>query len=152
MIRGGRGGAIVNVSSIEGTRAAPMFAVYAAAKAALLSFTRTMALELAEHGIRTNAVTPDWIRTPGNTGVGDGPIPDPLPTRPPELETRLNAYVPLGREGTAEECAEVIAFLCSPAASYINGVVLPVDGGTWASSGWTRTAQGWSLFGPDSPF
>jgi NAD(P)-dependent dehydrogenase (short-subunit alcohol dehydrogenase family) len=151
MIRGGRGGAIVNVSSIEGTRAAPMFAVYAAAKAALLSFTRTMAVELAEHGIRTNAVTPDWIRTPGNSGVGDGPIPDPLPARPPELEARLDAYVPLGREGTAEECAEVIAFLCSPAASYVNGVVLPVDGGTWASSGWTRTEHGWSLFGPDSP-
>ena len=152
MIRGGRGGSIVNVSSIEGSRAAPMFAVYAACKAAMVSFTRTMALELAEHGIRTNAVAPDWIRTPGNSGYPSGPVPDPLPPRPAELRARLDAYVPLGREGTADECAEVIAFLCSPAASYVNGVVVPVDGGTWASSGWTRTdVGGWSLFGHDSP-
>jgi NAD(P)-dependent dehydrogenase (short-subunit alcohol dehydrogenase family) len=151
IIEGGRGGSIVNVSSIEGTRAAPMFAVYAACKAALLNFTRTMAVELAEHGIRTNAVTPDWIRTPGNSGFTKGSYPDPLPERPAELQDRLDAYVPLAREGSAEECAAVIAFLCSGAASYVNGAVVPVDGGTWASSGWTRTPTGWSLFGPDSP-
>jgi NAD(P)-dependent dehydrogenase (short-subunit alcohol dehydrogenase family) len=153
MIAGGRGGSIVNVSSIEGTRAAPMFAVYAACKAAVLSFTRTMAVELAEHGVRTNAVTPDWISTPGNTGFTRGPYPDPLPTRPDALRDKLAAYVPLGREGRAEECGAVIAFLCSAAASYVNGAVVPVDGGTWASSGWTRTDQGgWSLFGSDSPY
>jgi NAD(P)-dependent dehydrogenase (short-subunit alcohol dehydrogenase family) len=150
MIRGASGGAIVNVSSIEGTRAAPMFAVYGACKAALLSFTRTMAVELAEHGIRCNAVTPDWIRTPGNSGVLTGPVPAELPPRPPEMERRLEAYVPLGREGLDDECGEVIAFLASPAASYVTGAVVPVDGGTWASSGWTRTADGgWSLFGSE---
>jgi NAD(P)-dependent dehydrogenase (short-subunit alcohol dehydrogenase family) len=150
MIRGGAGGAIVNVSSIEGSRAAPMFAVYGACKAAMLSFTRTMALELAEHGIRTNAVTPDWIRTPGNSGIMAGPVPDELPPRPEAIEEHLAAYVPLGREGHDHECGEVIAFLCSPAAGYVNGATIPVDGGTWASSGWTRTADGaWSLFGTD---
>jgi NAD(P)-dependent dehydrogenase (short-subunit alcohol dehydrogenase family) len=150
MIRGGRGGAIVNVSSIEGSRAAPMFAVYGACKAAMLSFTRTMAVELAEHGIRTNAVTPDWIRTPGNSGIMAGPVPAEYPPRPPELVARLGAYVPLGREGSEAECGEVIAFLCSPEASYVNGATVPVDGGTWASSGWTRdTKGGWSLFGTD---
>lgn len=94
MIRGRDGGAIVNVASIEGSRAAPMFAVYGACKAAMLSFTRTMAVELAEQGIRTNAVAPDWVRTPGNSGLLAGPVPDELPPRP-----------------------EAIAFLCSPAAS-----------------------------------
>jgi NAD(P)-dependent dehydrogenase (short-subunit alcohol dehydrogenase family) len=150
MIRGGRGGAIVNVASIEGTRAAPMFAVYGACKAALLSFTRTMAVELSEHGIRANAVTPDWIRTPGNSGLLTGPVPPELPPRPPEMVRRLEAYIPLGREGLDDECGEVIAFLASPAASYVTGVVIPVDGGTWASSGWTRAADGgWSLFGSE---
>jgi NAD(P)-dependent dehydrogenase (short-subunit alcohol dehydrogenase family) len=150
MIRSGRGGAIVNVSSIEGSRAAPMFAVYGACKAAMLSFTRSMAVELAEHGIRTNAVTPDWIRTPGNSGILAGPVPDELPPRPEAIQRRLEAYVPLGREGLDAECGEVIAFLCSPAAAYVNGATIPVDGGTWASSGWTRTPDGgWSLFGAE---
>jgi NAD(P)-dependent dehydrogenase (short-subunit alcohol dehydrogenase family) len=151
MIAGGRGGAIVNVSSIEGTRAAPMYAVYAACKAALLNFTRTMAVELAEHGIRSNAVTPDWISTPGNSGLRAGQEAGDGSARPADLQKRLDAYVPLGREGRAEECAEVISFLCSTAASYVNGAVVPVDGGTWASSGWTRAGEGWSLFGPDGP-
>jgi len=150
IIRGGAGGAIVNVASIEGTRAAPMFAVYGACKAAMLSFTRTMAVELAEHGIRTNAVAPDWVRTPGNSGILAGPLPDELPQRSEAMARRLQAYVPLGREGLDTECGEVIAFLCSPAASYVNGAAVPVDGGTWASSGWTRTPAGtWSLFGAE---
>ncbi|HVX18818.1 MAG TPA: SDR family oxidoreductase [Acidimicrobiales bacterium] len=150
MVRDGRSGAIVNVSSIEGTRAAPMFAVYGACKAALLSFTRSMAVELGPHGIRTNAVTPDWVRTPGNSGVRSGPVPEPLPSRPAAVERRLAAYVPLGREGLAEECGNVIAFLASPEASYVNGAVIPVDGGTWASSGWNQLPDGgWSLFGSE---
>lgn len=150
MIRGGNGGAIVNVSSIEGSRAAPMFAVYGACKAAMLSFTRTMAVELAEHGIRTNAVSPDWIRTPGNSGIMAGPVPDELPPRAEAIDRHLAAYVPLGREGLDVECGEVIAFLCSPEAAYVNGATIPVDGGTWAASGWSRSTDGrWSLFGTD---
>lgn len=150
MIDGRRGGAIVNVASIEGTRAAPMFGVYGACKAAMISFTRTMAVELAEHGIRANAVAPDWVRTPGNSGVPAGPVPDELPPRSESMARNLRAYVPLGREGVDTECGEVIAFLCSPAASYVNGATVPVDGGTWASSGWTRTSTGtWSLFGAE---
>lgn len=151
MIDGGRGGAIVNVASIEGTRAAPMYAVYAACKAGMLNFTRTLAVELAEHGIRVNAITPDWTRTPGNSGYRTGPVPEPLPPREGELSESLGAYVPLGREGTLEECGQAVAFLCSPLASYVTGATLPVDGGTWASSGWVRSGAGWSLFGPDRP-
>lgn len=150
MIRSGQGGAIVNVTSIEGNRAAPMFSVYGACKAAIHAFTRTMAVELGPHRIRVNAVAPDFIRTPGNSGILRGPVPEELPERPSPFTERLAHYIPLQREGTMEECGEAIAFLCSPEASYISGAILPVDGGTWASSGWTRTDRGdWSLFGSE---
>jgi NAD(P)-dependent dehydrogenase (short-subunit alcohol dehydrogenase family) len=152
MIRGGQGGSIVNVSSIEGTRAAPMFAVYAACKAGMISFTRTMALELGEHGIRSNVIAPDWTQTPGNSGMRTGPIPDELPPRDDAYQRAAYAYIPIGREGVIEECGSVAAFLCSTMASYVTGALIPVDGGTWASSGWTRGATGgWRLVGPDSP-
>jgi len=151
MIREGRGGSVLNIASIEATRAAPTFAVYAACKAGMVSFTRTMAVELAEHDVRVNALAPDWTRTPGNSGLRRGPVPDELPERPPEVRELLEAYVPLGREGTVEEIGQVAAFLCSPLAGYVTGAVIPVDGGTWASSGWTRAGERWSLFGHDHP-
>jgi NAD(P)-dependent dehydrogenase (short-subunit alcohol dehydrogenase family) len=147
MRRGGRGGSIVNVSSIEATRAAPNFAVYAACKAGMLSFTRTMALELAAEGIRVNAITPDQTVTPGNRGQRTGPIDETsFDTRDPALQDAMDRYIPAGREGHISECGSVVAFLCSPLASYITGVTLPVDGGTWAASGWSRGAEGtWNL-------
>jgi NAD(P)-dependent dehydrogenase (short-subunit alcohol dehydrogenase family) len=152
MIRGGQGGSIVNVASIEGTRAAPMFAVYAACKAGMISFTRTMALELGEHGIRSNVIAPDWTHTPGNSGMRTGPIPDELPERDEAYKRSAYAYIPIGREGVIEECGSVVAFLCSTMASYVTGALIPVDGGTWASSGWTRgNTGGWRLVGPESP-
>lgn len=146
MIERGRG-SIINVTSIESTRAAPNFAVYAACKAAVASFTRTMALELAEHEIRVNAIAPDWTRTPGNSGIRDGELPSELPRRPPATEAGLSRYIPLGREGTIDEIGAVAAFLASELASYVTGALVPVDGGTWASSGWTRSGPGWTLFG-----
>jgi NAD(P)-dependent dehydrogenase (short-subunit alcohol dehydrogenase family) len=141
MIEGGRGGSIVNVASIEGLRAAPNYAVYAACKAGVLSFTRTMALELARHQIRVNAVTPDVIETPGIRGFIKGPVPDPLPPRSPEAMAGYDQYIPLGHAGVPADCADVVVFLCSDSARYVTGVTLPVDGGTWASSGWTRADQ-----------
>jgi NAD(P)-dependent dehydrogenase (short-subunit alcohol dehydrogenase family) len=148
MINGGRGGSIVNVASIEALRAAPGFAVYAACKAGMTNFTRSMAVELAEHQIRVNAIAPDLIATPGIRGIVSGPVPTPLPALSPEMAAGLHQYVPLGGEGQAEDCAAAVVFLSSRMGKYISGVTLNIDGGTWASSGWSRTAEGssWQLY------
>jgi NAD(P)-dependent dehydrogenase (short-subunit alcohol dehydrogenase family) len=143
MIDGGRGGAIVNVSSIEGSRAAPMYAVYAACKAGMNDFTRTMAIELAEHGIRVNCIAPDHTISPGGRGNRTGPV-DPASWA--DTSDDWARLVPLGREGLVEECASAVVWLCSKMAVYVTGVTVAVDGGTWASSGWLRSsAGGWML-------
>ncbi|MGE0794376.1 MAG: SDR family NAD(P)-dependent oxidoreductase [Acidimicrobiia bacterium] len=143
MIDGGRGGSIVNVTSIEGSRAAPMFAVYAACKAGMISFTKTMALELAEHGIRVNGLAPDHTISPGTKGNRTGPVD---PSVWPDTSDDWARLVPLGREGLVEECASTAVWLCSKLSEYVTGVTVPVDGGTWASSGWLRHPDGgWTL-------
>jgi NAD(P)-dependent dehydrogenase (short-subunit alcohol dehydrogenase family) len=152
MISDGRAGSILNVSSIEAARAAPMNAVYAACKAAVASFTRSMALELSEYGIRVNAIAPDLTHTPGTSGLRQGPVPTNLPPRDPETDSAIRAYVPLGREGSIEDCGQLAAFLASPLASYVTGVCIPVDGGSWASGGWLRGHDdGWTIFGTTRP-
>ena len=153
MIRGGRGGTIVNVASIEASRAAPGYAVYASCKAGMLNFTRTMALELGEHRIRVNAIAPDYTVTPGTRGNIKGPV-DPStwiqPTKEHHRATELR--IPLGRAGVDTECGNVAVFLCSAMSEYVTGVVIPVDGGTWASSGWIRNPAGrWVLTGEVGP-
>ena len=143
MIREGRGGAIVNVSSIEGQRAAPYFAVYAACKAGMLSFTRSMALELSSHGIRVNAIAPDHTVTPGNRGNRTGPVDESQWTVPtPEQLDSTNRLIPLGREGHVDECGNAAVYLASKMSEYVTGITLNVDGGTWASSGWVRDPEG----------
>jgi NAD(P)-dependent dehydrogenase (short-subunit alcohol dehydrogenase family) len=147
MIRGGQGGTILNVTSIEGARAAPNFAVYAACKAGINNFTRSMALELGDHHIRVNAIAPDYTMTPGTQGNHSGPVDEakwmqPSPAQADATERRI----PQRRAGLAGECGQAALFLASPMASYINGVILPVDGGSWASSGWVRDQKGaWVL-------
>jgi NAD(P)-dependent dehydrogenase (short-subunit alcohol dehydrogenase family) len=146
MIDGGRGGSIVNVTSIEGMRAAPMFAVYAAAKAGMISFTKTMALELAEHRIRVNGIAPDHTITPGGRGNLTGPV-DPASWADSD-PGEWAKVVPLGREGLVEECAGAVVWLCSKMAEYVTGITVNVDGGTWASSGWLRAPAGGWTFNP----
>ena len=112
-------GTIINVVSIAGhTGGGPGAGVYAAAKAALTAFTKSAAKELAPHGVRVNAISP---------GVIDTPFHETFST--PQMIANFVAGIPLGRIGTPAECAAVIAFLASPAASYIAGETIDVNGG-----------------------
>lgn len=114
-----RRGAIVNVVSIAGhTGGGPGAGVYASAKAALTAYTKSLAKELAPHGVRVNAVSP---------GVIDTPFHEVFST--PEMMRNFVATIPLGRVGTSQECANVIAFLASDAAGYIVGETIEVNGG-----------------------
>ena len=154
MIKGARGGAIINVSSIEGSRAAPLYAVYAACKAGMNNFTRTMALELGEHGIRVNTIAPDYTVTPGTSGNVAGPVDESTWYQPtPAQINATSRRIPLGRAGIDTECGQAALFLASPMSSYITGIILPVDGGAWASSGWVRDRAGkWGLAEPYPDF
>src|SRR3954453_6514358 len=121
MIAAGRGGRIVNITSVHEHQPRVGAAPYCAAKGGLGLLTRTAALELSQHGITVNAVAPGEIATP-MTGQTDS---DPRAGGP----DKPRPGVPLGRPGDAREIAAVVAFLCSPAASYVTGASWPVDGG-----------------------
>ena len=146
------GGAIINVTSIEASRAAPGYAVYAACKAGINNLTRTLAVELSEHGIRVNAIAPDFTLTPGTQGNFTGPVDESAwPKRTPEQNETLRRRIPAGRAGIDSECGNLVAFLASPLASYITGTIIPVDGGTWASGGWIRSDSGKWVLPPEMP-
>jgi NAD(P)-dependent dehydrogenase (short-subunit alcohol dehydrogenase family) len=108
-------GAVVNVTSIVGSRVHPFAGTaYATSKAALARLTREMAHDFAPHGIRVNAIAPGEIKT----GILS-----------PETERRLAPGIPMQRVGTPEEVAQVVFFLCSPAASYVTGEEIQINGG-----------------------
>jgi NAD(P)-dependent dehydrogenase (short-subunit alcohol dehydrogenase family) len=154
MIEGGRGGNIINVTSIEGSRAAPGYAVYAACKAGMNNYTRTLSLELAHHGIRVNAIAPDFTVTPGTRGNVTGPVDESKWFKPtPEHDDATNRRIPLQRPGIDSECGQAALYLASEMSSYVTGIVLPVDGGSWASSGWVRdkTSGKWVLVEVPTP-
>jgi 3-oxoacyl-[acyl-carrier protein] reductase len=125
MVEQGTGGSIISVTSIEGVRAAPGYAAYAAAKAGVINFTKTAALELAPHGIRVNALAPDITMTEGLVAVA-----------PPGAEESFGLTVPMGRSGHVDEMAGAAVFLAGGLSSYVTGQTIHVDGGTQASSGW----------------
>jgi 3-oxoacyl-[acyl-carrier protein] reductase len=141
MVSAHQPGSIINISSIEGTRAAPGYAAYAAAKAGVINFTKTAALELGPHRIRVNGLAPDVTLTEAIQRM-----------TPPGLQDKARYTIPIGRAGHVDEMAGAAVFLASDLSSYITGQTLHVDGGTAAAGGWYHHPEtGHYVLGPASP-
>ena len=112
------GGSVVNIASISGLRASTLRVAYGTSKAAIIHLTKQQAVELGNVGIRVNAIAP-------------GPVDTEMSKLVHSVAIRSDYYdtIPLNRYGTTEEIASAVGFLCSPAASYVNGQILAVDGG-----------------------
>lgn len=136
---GGRGGSIINISSIEGYRAIPTCAVYGALKTAISGFVRSMAMELAPHRIRINAVAPETTETEQV---------DPRAFTHPQYLEHWDVWNPLGRWGQPQDTASAVLFLASELSQWMTGTTLHVDGGALAAGGWYRMPgeeQRWTL-------
>lgn len=131
------GSSIINITSIEAYRGIPYCTVYAAAKAGIAGFTKSLALELGPEGIRVNDIAPETTDTP--QVALDVMIP-------PENRANMDKWIPLGRFGTPADCAGAALYLASPLASWVTGSAIHVDGGALAAAGWTRTPTGeWTV-------
>lgn len=119
-------GTIINISSIGATHAAPNISMYIGAKAAISSFTRGWALDLAKDGVRVNAVAPGAVET----NIWN--VPGLTPEQSAAHEKSLVEGIPMGRMAQPDEIANVVVFLASDQASYVSGAVFAVDGGAGA--------------------
>jgi NAD(P)-dependent dehydrogenase (short-subunit alcohol dehydrogenase family) len=122
-----RSGAIVNVSSVEGLRGYPADPVYGAFKAAVVHFTRCLALEVGRRGIRVNGIAPDLTQTPQV---------DYRAMQEPGEDAMWESWAPVGRLGLPEDQADAALFLASDLSRFVTGHTLPTDGGTLAGGGW----------------
>jgi 2-hydroxycyclohexanecarboxyl-CoA dehydrogenase len=133
-----RSGSVINVSSVEGLRGYPVDPVYGALKAAVVHFTRCLAVQVGNHGVRVNGIGPDVtesLQVPYSRWV------------PPEQEGMWPVWVPIGRVGTAADQARVVLFLASDLSAFVTGHTIPTDGGTGAAGGWFRSTSrrgGWT--------
>jgi NAD(P)-dependent dehydrogenase (short-subunit alcohol dehydrogenase family) len=136
MRAGGRGGRIVNLTTIECHRAAPNYAVYSAAKAGVEQFARSLAVEVAPDNIRVNNVAPDYTPTPGMARIAE--------TSDPEVDSRHRISIPMRRAGVPTDVSSCVVFLASELSAYVTGQTLHPDGGAHASSGWFNwPGHGW---------
>jgi NAD(P)-dependent dehydrogenase (short-subunit alcohol dehydrogenase family) len=127
---GHRRGSIVNVSSVEGLRGYPQDPVYGAYKAAVVQFTRCLAVQVGRHGVRVNGIGPDVtesLQVPYSSWLS------------PEQQQLWPLWVPVGRMGVPEDQARVLLFLASDLSSFVTGHTIPTDGGTGAAGGWFRS-------------
>jgi meso-butanediol dehydrogenase/(S,S)-butanediol dehydrogenase/diacetyl reductase len=124
LLRKRGGGSIVNIASLSGVRADHGFAAYNAAKAGVINLSRTMGLDHAHENIRTTAVCPGYIATPLTAAAGSIDA----------IHGEWIQRIPMHRAGTAEDVAQLVVFLLSPAASYITGTEIVIDGGLGSSN------------------
>jgi NAD(P)-dependent dehydrogenase (short-subunit alcohol dehydrogenase family) len=134
MVAAGVGGSIVSSASMAGVSGAPNMAAYSASKAAVIGLTKSAAKDLAAAGIRVNAVSPAfigpgrmWDNQVASQAAAEGPY---YADDPAEVEGQMIAMVPLGRYGSPDEVARVVAFLLSEDASYLTGINVEVSGGS----------------------
>jgi NAD(P)-dependent dehydrogenase (short-subunit alcohol dehydrogenase family) len=132
MVERGRG-SVINVSSVEAFRAIPRRPVYSAFKGAITQFTKSLAVELGNAGVRINAIAPDLTET----------LQVPYSRWVPEEQRELiPQWVPVGRFGTPDDIAGVALFLASDLAAFVTGTTVHADGGSLAAGGWFRRADG----------
>jgi NAD(P)-dependent dehydrogenase (short-subunit alcohol dehydrogenase family) len=123
-------GSIINVSSVEGLRGYPAAPVYGAYKAAAVHFTRCLAVQVGNHGVRVNGIGPDVtesLQVPYSRWL------------PPEQQELWPLWVPVGRMGVPDDQARVLLFLASDLSAFVTGHTIPTDGGTGAAGGWFRS-------------
>ncbi|MBV8951130.1 MAG: glucose 1-dehydrogenase [Actinobacteria bacterium] len=128
-----RSGNIITVSTVEAFRGIPNQVVYSAFKGGITQFTKSLALDLGNDGVRVNAIAPDLtetIQVPYSRWV------------PPEQQDLIPTWVPLGRFGTPDDIAGVAVFLASDLSAFVTGATVNADGGSLAAGGWYRTKRG----------
>jgi 2-hydroxycyclohexanecarboxyl-CoA dehydrogenase len=132
-----RSGTVINNSTVEAFRGIPGHAVYSAYNAGVSAFTKSLAVEVGQYGVRVNAIAPDLADT------AQTPASAMLRGRDEDL---IRTWVPLGRFGTPDDYAAVVVFLASDDARFVTGQTIPVDGGTLAASGWYGRVdrKGWT--------
>lgn len=131
--KGGPGGSIINISTIEAFRGIPMCPIYSAFKAGVTGFTKSMALELGPEGIRVNAIAPETTETEQVK---------PSQFVKPQYRDHVQRWIPLGRFGEASDAAGCAIFLASELSAWVTGTTIHMDGGALAAGGFYRTPEG----------